>query len=105
MATKKIVAETIEEVIEEKANELIKICRLNKVPIAMTYIIPESTGYLTHAVTPLDVGVKLPVDRITPVLTLATSDRFKITVLTDDANIYDADELADEDDSGDSSHD
>lgn len=96
MAAKKISSGTIEEIIEEKANELTKICRLNKVPIAITYIVPETTDYITHAVTPLDVGVQLPVDRITPVLTLASSNRFKITVITDDARIYDAEDLADE---------
>lgn len=76
---------TIEDSLTEKIQELSSFCIINKIPAVFIYAIEKEQKTATHSVvlTPAKLGIKLSEDRISPMVVLAGTDKFKIVPIRD----------------------
>lgn len=74
----------IKKMLEEKAKEFISLCTLNKVPVVVIFAVNDAnskTETVSYAVTPTKAGITLTEDKITPLLPIIGTDKFRIVPL------------------------
>ncbi len=73
-------AEEVKDVLDQKVEEITSLCTANKVPFAVIYSVETEHGTDTSysILTPAKVGIKLTEDRISPLVVIIGTKKFKV---------------------------
>lgn len=79
MYTETPVKENVYPKLNEKIAEIGRLCRINKIPILITYVNPDTEQYTNEVVTPKTLDIELKNDKISK-LNVALNNNFSIKI-------------------------